>query len=150
MAEAPFWQTKSLAQMTEAEWEALCDGCGKCCLVKLEDEESGEIAYTDLSCQLLDTQNCRCRHYDRRLELVPDCVKLTKDNLAQINFMPPSCAYRLLDEGKPLPAWHPLVTGDSDSTLKAGRSVVGRVTPETLAGPAFEGHIVDWPLEEEK
>ncbi len=150
MAEARFWQTKTLAEMNDAEWEALCDGCGKCCLVKLQDEESGEIAYTDLACQLLDTDSCRCLHYQRRLELVPDCVKLTKENLSQIDFMPPSCAYRLLSEGKPLPDWHPLVSGDADSTMKAGKSVNGRVTPETLVDGALENHIVDWPLEEEK
>ncbi len=150
MAEARFWQTKKLAEMNEAEWEALCDGCGKCCLVKLQDEDSGEIAYTDLACQLLDMESCRCMHYQRRLELVPDCVKLTKENLSQIDFMPPSCAYRLLNEGKSLPDWHPLVSGESDSTLKAGKSVHGRVTPETLAGPTLENHIIDWPLDEEK
>ena len=148
MAEARFWQTKTLAEMNDAEWEALCDGCGKCCLVKLQDDDSGEISYTDLACQLLDTDSCRCLHYQRRLELVPDCVKLTKENLSQIDFMPPSCAYRLLNEGKPLPDWHPLISGDANSTMKAGKSVKGRVRPETLAGPALENHIVDWPLEE--
>lgn len=145
MAQPPFWQMKTLQQMSEAEWESICDGCGKCCLVKLQDEESGEVAFTDLACQLLDTQSCRCMHYQRRLELVPECVKLTKENLAQIDFMPPSCAYRLLHEGKDLPDWHPLVSGDAESTIKAGRSVRGRVTPETLATGDVQDHIVDWP-----
>ena len=145
MAEPPFWQTKTLAQMTESEWESLCDGCGKCCLVKLEDEESGEIAFTDLACHLLDTQSCRCKHYAQRLELVPDCVKLTKDNLDDINFMPSSCAYRLLHEGKDLPDWHPLKSGRADSTMAAGQSVFGRVTPETEAEDELTAHIVDWP-----
>lgn len=148
MARLPFWQTKSLAEMTEAEWESICDGCGKCCLVKLQDEESGDIAFTDLSCKLLDTQSCRCRHYEQRLELVPECVKLTKDNLAQIDFMPPSCAYRLLHDGKALPHWHPLVSGQADSTVRTGRSVAGRVLSETDFSGDWETRIVDWPNEE--
>lgn len=148
MAALPFWQTKKLSQMTEAEWEAICDGCGKCCLVKLQDEETNEIAFTDIACRLLDTDDCHCRHYQQRLELVPDCVKLTKDNLAQINFMPPSCSYRLLNEGKPLPDWHPLVTGKTDSTRLAGRSVSGRVVSENATKDDLTDHIVTWPTDE--
>lgn len=148
MVEAPFWQTKTLAEMNEEEWEALCDGCGKCCLVKLQDDETGEIAFTDIACRLLDTETCRCKHYPQRLELVQDCVKLTQDNLSQINFMPPSCAYRLLQEGKPLPQWHPLRTGQADSTVTAGHAVRGRVVSETVVKDDWHNHIVDWPNEE--
>ena len=135
MAEKPFWQTVKLADMTAAQWEALCDGCAKCCLVKLQDEDSGEIVFTDIVCNLLDQQSCRCAHYEERTKLVPDCVKLTKDNLDKIDFMPPSCAYRLLHEGKDLPQWHPLVSGRADSVVEAGMSVKGRV----IAEMAFDG-----------
>ena len=147
MAEKPFWQTVKLADMTAAQWEAVCDGCAKCCLVKLQDEDSGEIVFTDIVCNLLDQQSCRCTHYEERTKLVPDCVKLTKDNLDKIDFMPPSCAYRLLHEGKDLPQWHPLVSGRADSVVVAGMSVKGRVIAEMAFDGDSEDRVVDWPLD---
>lgn len=147
MAEKPFWQTVKLADMTAAQWEALCDGCAKCCLVKLQDEDSGEIVFTDIVCNLLDQQSCRCTHYEERTKLVPECVKLTKDNLDKIDFMPPSCAYRLLHEGKDLPQWHPLVSDRADSVVAAGMSVKGRVIAEMAFDGDSEDRVVDWPLD---
>ena len=147
MAEKPFWQTVKLADMTAAQWEALCDGCAKCCLVKLQDDDSGEIVFTDIVCNLLDQQSCRCAHYEERTKLVPDCVKLTKDNLDKIDFMPPSCAYRLLHEGKDLPQWHPLVSSRADSVVEAGMSVKGRVIAEMAFDGDSEDRVVDWPLD---
>ena len=147
MAEKPFWQTVKLADITAAQWEALCDGCAKCCLVKLQDEDSGEIVFTDIVCNLLDQQSCRCTHYEERTKLVPECVKLTKDNLDKIDFMPPSCAYRLLHEGKDLPQWHPLVSGRADSVVEAGMSVKGRVIAEMAFDGDSEDRVVDWPLD---
>lgn len=147
MAEKPFWQTVKLADMTAAQWEALCDGCAKCCLVKLQDEDSGEIVFTDIVCNLLDQQSCRCTHYEERTKLVPDCVKLSKENLDKIDFMPPSCAYRLLHEGKDLPQWHPLVSGRADSVVEAGMSVKGRVIAEMAFDGDSEDRVVDWPLD---
>ena len=147
MAEKPFWQTVKLADMTAAQWEALCDGCAKCCLVKLQDEDSGEIVFTDIVCNLLDQQSCRCAHYEERTKLVPDCVKLSKDNLDKIDFMPPSCAYRLLHEGRDLPQWHPLVSGRADSVVEAGMSVKGRVIAEMAFDGDSEDRVVDWPLD---
>ena len=147
MAEKPFWQTVKLADMTTAQWEALCDGCAKCCLVKLQDEDSGEIVFTDIVCNLLDQQSCRCTHYEERTKLVPDCVKLSKDNLDKIDFMPPSCAYRLLHEGKDLLQWHPLVSGRADSVVEAGMSVKGRVIAEMAFDGDSEDRVVDWPLD---
>ena len=147
MAEKPFWQSVKLADMTAAQWEAVCDGCAKCCLVKLQDEDSGEIVFTDIVCNLLDQQTCRCTHYQERTKLVPDCVKLTKDNLDKIDFMPPSCAYRLLHEGKDLPQWHPLVSGSANSVVEAGMSVKGRVIAEMAFDGDSEDRVVDWPLD---
>ena len=147
MAEKPFWQTVKLADMTAAQWEALCDGCAKCCLVKLQDEDSGEIVFTDIVCNLLDQQSCRCTQYEERTKLVPDCVKLSKDNLDKIDFMPPSCAYRLLHEGKDLPQWHPLVSGRADSVVEAGMSAKGRVIAEMAFDGDSEDRVVDWPLD---
>ncbi|HAT08553.1 MAG TPA: YcgN family cysteine cluster protein [Rhodobiaceae bacterium] len=146
MAEKLFWQTVKLADMTAAQWEAVCDGCAKCCLVKLQDEGSDETVFTDIVCNLLDQQSCRCSHYEERTKLVPDCVKLTKDNLDKIDFMPPSCAYRLLHEGKDLPPWHPLVSGRADSVVEAGMSVKGRVIAEMAFDGDSEDRVVDWPL----
>lgn len=148
--QAPFWQTTALADMDEAQWEAVCDGCAKCCLVKLQDEDTGELAFTNLACRQLDLGTCRCKDYERRTQVVSDCVKLTKDNLAQIDFMPPSCAYRLLNEGKDLPDWHPLVSGTPASVLEAGMSVHGRVIPENEGDEDAENHVVEWPFDEKK
>lgn len=140
----PFWVVKSLDQMTEVEWESLCDGCGRCCLHKLRDDETGELEFTNVACRLLDTHSCACSDYANRSREVPDCISLTSAALTEIDWLPPSCAYRLIADGKPLPDWHPLITGDAGSTFKAGASVSDRVISEDDAGP-LEHHIVDWP-----
>lgn len=142
-----FWRHKKLEEMSRTEWESLCDGCGKCCLIKLEYEDTGEIAYTDVCCKLLDITTARCTNYRSRRRLVPDCVKLSPENLADVYFMPATCAYRLLAEGKKLRDWHPLVTGDPDSVHYAGISVRQRVIPETDVPNEQDliDHIVKWP-----
>jgi len=144
---ADFWRHKRLDEMTRAEWESLCDGCGKCCLLKLEFEETGEIAFTDVACKLLDTETARCCDYRNRVKKVPDCVKLTPKNVESLSFMPPSCAYRLLAEGEPLRDWHPLISGDPDSVRRAGMSVSGRVISERLLRDDQDvlDHVVKWP-----
>jgi len=140
----PFWKTKSLAQMTQAEWESLCDGCGRCCLHKLRDEDTEELAFTNVACRLLDLGTCQCRHYPTRADYVPDCVTLTPQTLAEIDWLPPSCAYVRVARGQDLPWWHRLVSGDPDSVHRAGVSVAGRAVDEREAGP-LEHHIVSWP-----
>ncbi|WP_298284870.1 YcgN family cysteine cluster protein [Acidocella sp.] len=139
-----FWHEKTLEQMTKAEWESLCDGCGRCCLHKLRDEESGALDFTNVACRLLDPQTAQCRNYQARRKFVPDCVQLTPAKLRQIDWLPPSCAYRLLAEGKDLPPWHPLRSGTTESVITAGASVAGRCIDERDAGP-LEHHIVEWP-----
>ena len=128
--EAPFWRRKSLDEMNAAEWESLCDGCARCCLIKLEDEDTGEIALTDVGCTLLDGEACRCRAYETRQREVPDCVRLTPDVVRSLRWLPTTCAYRLVAEGRDLPPWHPLVCGDLEAVHRAGASVRGEV-----AGP---------------
>ncbi len=145
----PFWRTKALADMTSSEWESLCDGCGRCCLNKLEDEDDGRIYFTDVGCRLLDGQSCRCQDYSNRSEKVTDCVRLTPDNLAEINWLPTTCAYRLVAEGRDLYWWHPLVSGSPDSVHAAGISVRGRVaaSEEDVTDEELEDHIVTWPAQ---
>ena len=145
-AELPFWKTKTLTTMTRSEWESLCDGCGRCCLHKLRDEDTEALAWTEVACRLLDTTSCFCRDYANRRDHVPDCVKLTPKRLAKIDWLPPSCAYRLVAEGKDLPSWHPLVSGDPSTVHSSGASVRGRVVSERAAGD-LEDHGVDWPGE---
>ncbi len=140
--EEPFWKRKGLAEMTQGEWESLCDGCAKCCLHKLEDIDTGELAFTNVACRLLDVGRCRCGDYERRATLESDCVVLSPRNIAKLAWMPSTCAYRLLAEGKPLPHWHPLVSGDPDSVHRAGISVRGRCISERQAGP-LEHHVLD-------
>ena len=142
----PFWKLKPLAAMTEAEWESLCDGCGKCCLNKLMDEETGEIQPTRLACRLLDIGACRCMRYEERQRLVPDCVVLTPENIATLSWMPSTCAYRRLAKGKDLLWWHPLVSGDPETVHQAGVSVRGRVVSERRAKKPLEHYVVDWEL----
>ena len=141
----PFWQTKSLEEMTHEEWESLCDGCGKCCLIKLEDGDSGEIDHTDVACKLLDLETCRCGNYARRKQIVPDCIVLTPDKINSLRWMPSTCAYRLISEGKDLPDWHPLVSGEFESVHRAGISVRGRaVSEDDVPDEDLEDHIVAW------
>ena len=142
-ASAPFWKTKSLGELTEAEWESLCDGCGRCCLHKLRDD-ADEIHHTNVACRLLDTESCACSDYAGRQRKVPDCVRLTPAALAEIDWLPPSCGYRRLAEGRGLAWWHPLVSGRAESVHEAGISVRGRAISERHAGP-LEHHVVDWP-----
>jgi uncharacterized protein len=124
--EGLFWKTKTLEQMSEVEWESLCDGCARCCLEKLEDEDTGKIYFTHVSCRLLDAGLCACRDYANRSEQVPDCVRLTPANVRTLNWLPPSCAYRLVAEGRDLFWWHPLISGDPNTVHEAGVSVRGR------------------------
>ena len=140
-----FWETVPLARMTRGEWESLCDGCGKCCLHKLEDEDTGKIHPTNVACRLLDRRSGQCRDYRNRRAHVPECVRLTPSSLATLDWLPSTCAYRLLGEGKPLPDWHPLVTGDPESVHRAGISVRGWTVSEIDAGD-LEHHIVEHEL----
>ena len=142
-AELPFWRRKSLADMTPQEWESLCDGCGKCCLNKLEYEDTGLIEQTNVACKLLDTHSCRCRDYANRKQHVPDCIQLKPGKIAAMDWLPTTCAYRLVAAGKDLYWWHPLVSGDPETVHRAGISARGRVISETEAGP-LEDHIVHW------
>ncbi len=146
--DAPFWKTKSLEQMTDSEWESLCDGCGRCCLNKLEEEGTDRTFYTDVGCRLLDGEACRCRDYENRSAQVDDCVRLTPQNLREITWLPPTCGYRLLAEGRDLYWWHPLVSGDPETMHAAGISVRGRVGASEADVPdsELEDHIVSWPL----
>ena len=126
-----FWEKKSLIEMNPEEWEALCDGCGQCCRVKLEDEDTGRIHKTSVVCRLLDTDTCRCRDYANRQTLVPDCVQLDAKNVGEISWLPTTCAYRVLAEGGELAWWHPLVSGEKASVAAAGISVKGQVLSES-------------------
>ncbi|MCB1475504.1 MAG: YcgN family cysteine cluster protein [Rhodobiaceae bacterium] len=142
----PFWRRKRLEEMTPGEWESLCDGCARCCLLKLEDEDTGEIDYTCLSCKLLDDETCRCSHYENRRDYVPDCVPLTPESVRTIRWLPQTCAYRLVAEGRDLYWWHPLVSGDPETVVDAGISVRGRTVPEEQANENdWEDYLVDWP-----
>lgn len=125
-----FWREKTLQEMSAAEWESLCDGCAKCCLVKLQDEDTDEVFYTNVACRFLDLKTCRCKDYSRRTELAGACVELTPDRVGEFGWLPSTCAYRLLAEGKDLPAWHPLVSGSPDSIHKGRHSVKGRIFSE--------------------
>ncbi len=141
-----FWKTKRLEEMSGEEWERLCDGCGRCCLHKLRDEESDEVLFTNVACRLLDTSSCRCSDYAHRRRRVPDCEQLTPASVRAIDWLPPSCAYRRLAEGKTLLWWHPLVSGRAETVHEAGISVRGRCVDERAAGP-LDHHIVTWPGE---
>lgn len=145
MTRPPFWKTKTLDQMTRKEWESLCDGCAKCCIVKFEDEETGALAYTNLHCKLLDGSTCQCSDYKNRKKYVPDCVQLTPAAVESVDWLPDSCAYRLVQDGKDLPDWHHLVCGDRERIHAEGHSVRGRtVSEDTVPEDDQENYIVDW------
>jgi uncharacterized protein len=145
---APYWRTTALEAMSPAQWEALCDGCGRCCLVKLEDEDTGRIHATDIGCRLFDPGTCRCRDYTHRSREVPDCVTLTPALVRELEWLPPSCAYRLVAEGQDLPWWHPLVSGDPATVVTANASVKGRVPAleDDIPEEDLPEHIVTWPM----
>ena len=142
-ADLPFWRRKTLARMNSAEWESLCDGCAKCCLVKLEYEDTGEVEHTDIACRLLDPASCRCSDYAHRHEKVSDCLQLTPRSLRRLKWLPSTCGYRLVAEGRDLYWWHPLVSGDPETVHMAGMSVRDRVVSEE-DGLAPEDRIIDW------
>jgi len=140
-----FWEQKSLAEMTNSEWESLCDGCAKCCLHKLEDEHSGEVFYTKVRCRYMIEESCRCSDYENRTVIVPDCIELQPQDLADYHWLPATCAYRLLAEGKPLYDWHPLLSGDPESVHEAGISIRGRAISDEFVHPdGYDEHIVNW------
>lgn len=140
----PFWRAKRLSQMTAQEWESLCDGCGKCCLHKLQFDRPRRVEYTNVACRLLDLKTCRCADYANRSEKVPDCVQLTPDTVKKLNWLPSTCAYRLVANGEDLQWWHPLVSGDPETVVTAGHSVRGRAIDERKAD-ILDHHLVSWP-----
>lgn len=140
--DSPFWKRKSLTEMSETEWESLCDGCGQCCLYKLEDADTGEYALTDVACRYLDHDTCRCTDYANRHRNVPDCVKVTPGNIAGLRWMPETCAYRLLAKGRDLEWWHPLVSGDPGTVHSSGASVRGKAVNEDRVDD-LEDHVVN-------
>ncbi len=146
MKKTDFWHKKKLSEMTMEEWESLCDGCGLCCLHKLEDSESHEVSYTNVACRLLDITSCQCKNYPDRKKLVPDCVVLTPDQVTEFPWLPASCAYRLVSEGKALKPWHPLICGTGQAVHKAGVSVQGFAISERDANN-LENHLIDVPQE---
>ena len=139
----PFWMAKALDEMSDKEWESLCDGCGFCCLHKLQDDDTGEYYYTNIACRLLDSETIRCREYGCRQQRVPDCTRVTPKNVNQLDWLPDTCAYRRVAAGRDLPEWHHLKTGKDDSVHRAGKSVRGKIVAERNAGP-LKQHLTDW------
>ncbi len=142
-----FWQERPLEELSPLEWEQLCDGCAKCCLNKLEDEEANRVVYTRVACRLLDSEQCRCTDYDNRLTLAPNCIQVTPAMARSAKWLPDSCAYRLVAEGRDLPSWHPLLStsGDSTPAVSAGASVAGRVLSEEYVHPdGLDEHVITW------
>ena len=140
-----FWETKRLHEMTSEQWEQLCDGCGRCCLHKLEDEDTQQLFFTAVTCRLFDAHTCRCTDYSQRTQRVADCMVLHVDEVQEFRFLPRSCAYRRLHEGRSLASWHPLLSGRTESVHEAGISVRHKTINETVVHPDdLEGHIVDW------
>ncbi|AFI90269.1 YcgN family cysteine cluster protein [Pectobacterium parmentieri] len=136
MTERPFWQQKTLSEMSDDEWESLCDGCGQCCLHKLIDEDTEEIYFTNVACNQLNIKSCQCRNYEKRFEYEPDCIKLTRENLLTFNWLPATCAYRLVHEREDLPQWHPLVCGTKTAMHRE------RISVRHIA--VRESEVVDW------
>ncbi|MEI8207839.1 MAG: YcgN family cysteine cluster protein [Methylococcales bacterium] len=138
-----FWETKNLSEMSTEEWESLCDNCGKCCLHKLEDEQTGEIVFTNVACKLLKLKTCRCSSYHKRTQLVPACLDLKRLDFTKYDWLPATCAYRLLNNNETLPRWHPLISGSTDSVKRAGISISSYAIEEALA-TNLENHIIKW------
>ncbi len=138
-----FWRQKKLNELSHDEWESICDGCGKCCLHKIEDEDTGVIYYTSVACRLFDITTCRCKDYQRRIDKVPDCVNIKKLATSRFKWLPSTCAYRLLEEGNDLPLWHPLVSGRASSVAEAGVGVASFAVPESQVRHVEE-HIIQW------
>lgn len=139
----PFWKRKTLDQLDQGEWESLCDGCGLCCLQKLEDEDDGSVYYTRIACKLLDLKTCKCTRYAERKQFVADCIQLTPGQADEFKWLPPTCGYRLISEGKNLPLWHPLVSGDESAVHDAGISQSGRMLSETqVAEEDWEDYMI--------
>jgi hypothetical protein len=146
-----FWKKTKMSSWTKKQWESLCDGCGKCCMIRLEDEDTGIVHTTNVACKLFDRTNCNCYDYSNRNKNVPDCVTLSPDNVAKLHWMPDTCAYRLIAEGKPLFDWHYLISGDKQSIHLAGMSVQDRSICETsVKFEDLEDHLVNWPGEERR
>jgi len=142
-SQLPFWKTKRLSKMTPREWESLCDGCARCCLEKIEHPDSGKVVYTCVACALLDSQRCRCRSYANRHRLIPDCLVMTPSTVKDLYWLPRTCAYRLILEGKNLPPWHPLVSGDPDTVHRDGISVRGKVIAQRYVNvDRLEAYII--------
>lgn len=140
-----FWKTLTLEQMNQSQWESLCDGCGKCCLNQLEDEDSGQLVFTDISCKLFDSQSCKCKNYPKRKRFVSDCQVLTPKKVRKLTWLPSTCAYRLVANGEDLPDWHHLVSGSTKTIHKTGNSVKNKViSEEFVKEDDFEDHVVDW------
>ena len=140
-----FWERKKLQHMSKPEWEALCDGCGKCCLNKIEDDETGEVLLTRVACRLFDDSTCRCGQYDTRHQFVPECISLTPETISQHAYwLPKTCAYLLLWEDKSLLEWHPLISGDFETVHKAGISIQGQSIPEfEVDDEDWEDHLIE-------
>ncbi|MFK7827820.1 MAG: YcgN family cysteine cluster protein [Oligoflexales bacterium] len=140
----PFWETKPLSRMSNSEWESLCDGCGKCCLNKVEFADTKEIYYTDVACKQLNLKTCKCKDYSNRKEIVPDCIQLSPRNIKKLKYMPETCAYRLVATNQRLPSWHPLISKDPQSVHKNGISVRHKVVSESRIKDELEDHLITW------
>lgn len=147
MAQEVFWRRKTLREMTRTEWESLCDGCALCCLHKVEDEDTQEVFYTTVVCHLLDTENCQCTEYENRCELVPTCIRLQPEDVENFDWLPVTCSYRLIHEGKDLPEWHPLLTGKRSSVIEANASVLS--VYEVMDNEISEDQLIDFVLDED-